>query len=782
METVFGQVGVVALTCNTLSAAVILSGQLHQSSLMGTFGLAILAATQVAMLTALLSPTAPITPIGCTVATVAGIVAAESGMVLDRMSAAHTWWPLHALFNVSAFVALRERRRRGVLILSAIGIAVLILRTASWDEWPLPPEFLRQMALELGQWGLIAASTVLLIAIMSDMARNVDRSLGRRHESRLARQRSLNDTARERTVDQFLHDEVLHALRALATPSGMPACDLRRVAADVADRLTIPTAPQLIDCPPDRLRDRIVDVARASGLHVKISTTGGVEVALPSEVADAFTGAVTEALRNVERHAGVREATIRIQRRGLEIRVTVVDKGVGFLPAARGRRHGIDVSMRERLAEVGGRAVVESVRGGGTRAVFTWSPFDAAPAVRLRQAAMWAVSPDIYRRATLIVLPALANVAWCAAWSASATTAPMAVAGASLAVVGIGLMTGRLSENGLSGAWSALLTAVAWAASVTGGLALPVGQNDAYGYWLAGGAGTLVLYQCLFRPIGEGLLTGLGLAVIAVIATWHAAVGVSWTPYLPCVLSPLIPTLIGAILRIGMDRMVVGILHAQDVAARARGREQRLAAVRLSIAMRVRQRHEAVYGFLTDVADGRLDPGEPAVRRRADELERSVRETLMLAGGTGLRTAIARSRGHGIQVSFRSVARPPRAVAYLASRLLDVITDECAVLPAQASDAELTLSIGGSALSGWRISAYVTTSHRGAHQAMTARARAYGWNVRTDEDGTLIVIHAPRGDADTAPQGTTHGGEVAACSAQHQLPGPRLTTSVRGGS
>lgn len=75
-----------------------------------------------------------------------------------------------------------------------------------------------------------------------------------------------------------------------------------------------------------------------------------------------------EALRNVARHSGTTRATVELDGTAAGIRLRVSDHGAGFDPAAVGATGGLGlVSMRERLAAVGGEIAIDSRPGGGTR-------------------------------------------------------------------------------------------------------------------------------------------------------------------------------------------------------------------------------------------------------------------------------------------------------------------------------------------------------------------------------------------------------------------------------
>jgi len=91
-----------------------------------------------------------------------------------------------------------------------------------------------------------------------------------------------------------------------------------------------------------------------------------------------------EALRNVERHAGASQVTVRLRRLGGRAVLTVADDGAGFeVPdeleeLARGRHFGV-TGMRERALLAGGDLSVESAPGDGC-VLSAWMPAEAPAA------------------------------------------------------------------------------------------------------------------------------------------------------------------------------------------------------------------------------------------------------------------------------------------------------------------------------------------------------------------------------------------------------------------
>jgi signal transduction histidine kinase len=116
------------------------------------------------------------------------------------------------------------------------------------------------------------------------------------------------------------------------------------------------------------------ELGEAEGLTVTVMTRveGGVDDLAPAAALSLYRVA-QEGLRNVARHAGVREAVIELGRDAAGLLLTVTDRGQGFDPAATaGRGLGL-LSLAERLRAVQGRLSVESPSGKGTRLV-AWVP------------------------------------------------------------------------------------------------------------------------------------------------------------------------------------------------------------------------------------------------------------------------------------------------------------------------------------------------------------------------------------------------------------------------
>jgi two-component system CheB/CheR fusion protein len=107
------------------------------------------------------------------------------------------------------------------------------------------------------------------------------------------------------------------------------------------------------------------------GLTVHLDVRGRIE--LPSEPLRALLyRAAQELLFNVIKHAGVREARLRVRHRRGRICLFVSDKGQGFDPKNSGKTSGFGLlSIRERIDLLGGRMKIRSIKGKGSTFLIT---------------------------------------------------------------------------------------------------------------------------------------------------------------------------------------------------------------------------------------------------------------------------------------------------------------------------------------------------------------------------------------------------------------------------
>jgi len=119
-------------------------------------------------------------------------------------------------------------------------------------------------------------------------------------------------------------------------------------------------------------------------LTVQVMAYGPVESS--SECVKALLYKVTqELLFNVVKHAGLREASIRVRRLGRYICLTVIDRGRGFKPQELEKTAGFGLlGIRERIQLLGGRMKIKSDPGKGCRLLIAVP--DEGPASAVTQA------------------------------------------------------------------------------------------------------------------------------------------------------------------------------------------------------------------------------------------------------------------------------------------------------------------------------------------------------------------------------------------------------------
>jgi len=190
-------------------------------------------------------------------------------------------------------------------------------------------------------------------------------------------EREVATTRAREEVTRTLHDGVLQTLavvqRRLSDTEPEVARLVRDTERDLRLYIEVPPAPGQAAELGAALRRA---TRRAASLHdLDISVVTVDEVRLDGERLAAVEDAVSEAVMNVGKHAGVRSAVVFAQRRddGTTF-VSVRDDGSGFDPGRTDpSRHGVRRSIVGRIEGVGGGAQVVSRPGGGTE-VRLWVP------------------------------------------------------------------------------------------------------------------------------------------------------------------------------------------------------------------------------------------------------------------------------------------------------------------------------------------------------------------------------------------------------------------------
>jgi len=115
------------------------------------------------------------------------------------------------------------------------------------------------------------------------------------------------------------------------------------------------------------LRSHCSEFSRREGVQTWLEVKNG-KGSVPSEVATCLYRITQEALRNVGKHSGAREAWVQISMGPQQICLSIRDKGKGFnARQARGTTGLGLISMRERVQSLHGYLTVEAKPNQGTR-------------------------------------------------------------------------------------------------------------------------------------------------------------------------------------------------------------------------------------------------------------------------------------------------------------------------------------------------------------------------------------------------------------------------------
>jgi PAS domain S-box-containing protein len=113
------------------------------------------------------------------------------------------------------------------------------------------------------------------------------------------------------------------------------------------------------------LHERLAAVEGRADVKTRIITDDEVCLPLPKEVALYYVA--QEALNNILRHANAKSVTVQLKQTRASILLVIEDDGCGFDPH-RTNQGGLGLrNMKERIAQIGGRLIIQSVSGKGTK-------------------------------------------------------------------------------------------------------------------------------------------------------------------------------------------------------------------------------------------------------------------------------------------------------------------------------------------------------------------------------------------------------------------------------
>lgn len=445
-------------------------------------------------------------------------------------------------------------------------------------------------------------------------------------QEHVAEQSRLVRAAMQRRV----HETVLNTLTALSFGiPGESTAKARELAALGVDQLE-----QSWEFDADAAVVDVVHAAVAAVPEVSVELVIDGQATLDVASAQALRDSIVEALRNVARHSGVEDASVRVvaspPTRRLppgEVVVEVVDAGRGFAEGATAR-FGLRNSLRSSIEDIGGRADVDTAAGRGTRVRFTLpvSPGFPQSSYAVRTVGM---APLAARLGLLATNAFLVTAVWVitAGWQQAAAVrlAVLVFAGANLALA---LAWNSRWRSGLSWLGAALTLLIALVVLPTSMNAVDAGVADQVG-WLVlavGGGGSILLVlgqQRVMRPL---LVVALVFAAMAWITLslppeWRLFAGLSAVVSIMYLISVAVSVAFADGL---LERRRFAAMAGWDALSRERaGRQAReqLAAELLVVDPAVRE-------FLGGIASGSIDPAADVARIDADELAARLRATL----------------------------------------------------------------------------------------------------------------------------------------------------------
>ncbi|UYP19757.1 ATP-binding protein [Rhodococcus sp. Z13] len=276
--------------------------------------------------------------------------------------------------GVASFAAVAAWRPRWAVV--HMLVAVLLAQSANHvvREAPFSSFLAPDLAFALTFCSLFLAAAVVALGT----GRTLDDTIATTHATAAAAAAAEARNAERERFDALVHDRVMSTLLAAArrAPQDSLVQQARR-AVDEIDELRAGTDIRTrIDAGTvlARLRSAATEVDEDIAFTVRVDPDCD-GTPFPPEPVSVTAAAVAEAVRNSLRHAGSNATrTVDVDIAPRRIAVQVVDDGKGFDPdAVDPHRLGLEVSIRGRMRQLdGGRAVVESTPGAGTRVMLSW--------------------------------------------------------------------------------------------------------------------------------------------------------------------------------------------------------------------------------------------------------------------------------------------------------------------------------------------------------------------------------------------------------------------------
>lgn len=426
-----------------------------------------------------------------------------------------------------------------------------------------------------------------------------------------------------RRVTRLLHDTVINTLFAVRSMTHLDPERVRQRCAEDLARIRDPGSPALRTA--GQIDDQVIRRATLSG--VTAVSAGNLPADLRPQLAEALEGMLIEAINNVARHTQTKTAQIL----WTPTSVSVSDTGAGFELAdlTGGSRH----SILERAQEAG-IAVATQPRGEGSRIEFTWEgPPLADP--RNGEVPLVSLMASVTSRVTVTLLLAgvLGSIVQPGRQSGAGDWAPEIIA-AGVVVWSFALWRGRGPDRI---PWPLYPLLIVVAVLLPGFLSEGCLRGPIWWWGSVGGISVV---------LAAVLIDGRRPAVVAAIAG-----------YLSATFYVLVGSLDGgpACARANLRMFIIdiGVMFAvvqfRRVLAQAwtRAATEHSEAARIRMAQTEKQLREQTQQqlsqralqicahLLSGIAEGRLDPADPDVRRQCALAETTLRSLTAIPASLG---------------------------------------------------------------------------------------------------------------------------------------------------
>jgi signal transduction histidine kinase len=676
---------------------------------------------------------------------------------------------LLAAATVCLVLAARILAAPGSPFLEQAAYVMVVPAAAAWAVWSrrfVVPVPLLLMILGTGAWhpaadlaveqSVAALPTVIIAGISAKFIRAGARQADVDADG-LSRQMAAQDAAlaaeeAERRAANAVHDDVLSVLRAIAVTDRPLSWSVLAVKARQAQSALARRGPVDRRGSADlglALRRQATEFTPE--LDIRWRMDGDLDV--PAAAAEALSGAVGEALRNVAAYAGVCDATVTARGDGSGgVDVMVSDNGAGFDPGQVGPLStGLRNSIRGRLRDVGGSAEVISSPGQGTTVVLTWRPAEQAGAEAvdpLAWARRLAPRPGLIFLGFMVPVLLSCLVLLCLRWQDMRWQ--LVAAAVLLGLLGVAVVcAGCLSRVQMTRRATASLMAAVTALAAAGTLAVAPGTTDAFAYWVSGGTGIVIAAVYFIRGPVFGLTTlALDLAALTVglLATGSA---ISVGERASILGSPII----GAGFAVGFLAAFRGLSNYTE-SQLARYRERLSWQARAEAISRVDQgaleNARGVAGPVLALAASAQAPDQ-ALRMAAALANATLRDELLAPGFliTALAESVRAARTAGARITVDFARQRDATIVETARGLLT------AALADLGDGGEVTLQVHPSAEGHPALLILRTRSARSDHAALRRNAAECGALVSDLGDHQLLLRLQPSSERTAVPASLT---------------------------